>query len=381
MRVWTSLRVFLLWRLALFVVVGVAATYIPFRSFMMYAGAENMAPRQGVASVLVYPWANFDGIHYLHIAGRGYVDEARFLPAFPILLRALYWGAPLSLGQVLMGLLVTHVSFGAALVVLYHLLRLDYSHRQTEQQLLLLLLFPSSFFFVSVYTESLFLLLLVVSLYAARRGQWLVAVTAGMLLSITRLTGILIVLPLMVEYYQSLGRSQRNWRGLLSGWWLALPVLPLLAYAAYNALKWGDPLLFVHGHGALANGRAVDTIVLPVQTLYRYLKIFLSVTPLVYEFWLSLVEVFATFVSGWLLWKAHEQHVRPSYTVMAVSMWLVPVLSGTFSGMPRYIVLLVPMYLALSQLIPDRFRTFTYGLLFILQLAAVGLFARGYLVG
>ena len=70
---------------------------------------------------------------------------------------------------------------------------------------LLLLLFPTSIFFNAVYTESLFLLLSVASVYFIRKGRYREAGILGFLAALTRVTGVLLFVLAAVEFF-----SQKN---------------------------------------------------------------------------------------------------------------------------------------------------------------------------
>ncbi len=57
-------------------------------------------------------------------------------------------------------------------------------------------IFPTSFFFFAAYTESLFLLFALAAMQSAGDGQWGRAGVLGALAALTRLQGVLLVLPL-----------------------------------------------------------------------------------------------------------------------------------------------------------------------------------------
>ncbi|HET8643867.1 MAG TPA: hypothetical protein VFO85_00160, partial [Vicinamibacteria bacterium] len=98
----------------------------------------------------------------------------------------------------------------------------------------LLALFPTAFAFSAVYTESLFLALSAGSLYAGRLGRWRTAGLVGLLAAATRSTGMLLVLPLAILWWQG-GRRRRD-----LGWIAAVGLGPA-AYVGYLALATGDP--------------------------------------------------------------------------------------------------------------------------------------------
>ena len=168
-----TVRQFLIWRLWLFIPLFVAIVFLPFRENSIFTTIWGYTTKYVVVeSPFVFPWSNFDGVHYLAIASRGYLDEGRFLPLFPVLVRAL--ATPFSVfwkikpfGQLIFwsGLFLSNLFFVLSLFFLKKLLRLDYDEKLVNRVVLLLLVFPTSFFFVSIYTESLFLLLICLGLF------------------------------------------------------------------------------------------------------------------------------------------------------------------------------------------------------------------------
>lgn len=414
------LQLFVAWRLLLFVPVFLATLFLPFRENSLYTTLWQYTEKYPIVEhELVYPWSNFDGVHYLAIASKWYTDEGRFLPLFPIAVGIV--AAPLSLiwpivpygpGTFWAGIFVSTVATILALFFTAKLLHLDYKTKTVELSLFLLFFFPLAFFLACIYSEGLFLLLSVLALYFARQKKWFFASITAMFLSVTRLSGILIIFPLLWEYYeleikqtkkasffQQLVNyivpkkiSKKSWKKYLSLLWFALIPTLLLLYGWFNYLKWGDFLYFVNAHGMLGNSREVSGLVFPLVTVYRYVKIFLTVSATQYEFWIALLEfgalVYAT-VNIFLVWK---MKLRTSYLIFCVAMVSLPLLSGTLSGFPRYILPIFPFFLAQglwfeklqksNRTMKLSKRIFISLIIFsvLLQTLLLALFARGYYV-
>ena len=158
----------------------------------------------------------WDAAWYAGIAQHGYVAPAAgatsnlaFPPLLPLLARglgsvfqALGWdmGSPDWGPWALAGVVVSNGAFFAALVVRWHLVALDHPAAVASRTLWLVAAFPLGFFWSAFYTESLFLLLAVGCLYAARRGWWWPAGAAGGLATLTRWAGLLLAVVLLVEW-------------------------------------------------------------------------------------------------------------------------------------------------------------------------------------
>ena len=139
-------------------------------------------------------WKHWDGDWFILIAQYGYDPiRAAFFPLYPDLMHVL--AVPIA-NFALAGVLISLVCYGAAMVVLYRLVKADLGSRVALWSVLLLSFAPTAFYFQAVYSESLFLLLTVVSFAAGRQGRWLLAGLAGLLAALTRSAGLLLLLPL-----------------------------------------------------------------------------------------------------------------------------------------------------------------------------------------
>jgi hypothetical protein len=147
------------------------------------------------------------------------------------------------------------LAFAAALYLLHRLVELELGRRYALPTLALLALFPSALFFGLPYSESLFLLLSVGAFYAARTERWSLAGIAAAAASATRVTGVVLLVPLAILYLYGPRKleARRAARGLrpryrpnLSGAWLLLAPLGLVAYSVYLASATGDGLAWLH---------------------------------------------------------------------------------------------------------------------------------------
>lgn len=357
-KVWKNIKIivliFLIWRVLLFIPLFFTQ-FIPVRAGFIFTS----------------PWANFDGIHYLNIATQGYTTDARFMPLYPLIIKLFSYLIP---SPFIVGFILSNIFFLASLYVLMKLLGLDYDKKRITLTIVFLLLFPTSFFFGSVYSESLFLLLTLLSFYFARRKQWILAGLFGALSSATRVVGIIILPVLFVEY---IIRKQKNVKDLLG---ILFVPLGIISYAIYNFLRWGNPFYFLQAQGELSNGRAVNAIILPPQLIYRYIKIFFTVSPAQYDWWIALLEFSVFWFGAILIYVMWKQKIRFSYLVFTILGMLIPVVSGTLTGYPRYILPLFPLFIVMSGVKNKAFQIIYVGISIILSFMLLALFARGYYI-
>jgi hypothetical protein len=207
-------------------------------------------------------WAHWDGAWYSQIATEGYGERApastAFFPLYPMLVRL---GASIGGGPALWGVLISLLSALFALFFVYRIAERLYDVPVARAATLTLAFFPTAFFLNAVYTEALFLALTAGTFWAAYvRRDLLLAGLLGALAAATRNLGVLLLLPLFLEWLRF--RREFGLRGLFE---LALVPSGLLAYAAFLWVRFGDPLLFAAQQSAYW-GRELTS---PVTTASR----------------------------------------------------------------------------------------------------------------
>ncbi len=373
------LGLWLLWSLGLWLLAMLAPQLLSFQPSFPYASEL----RDYGLPASITNLANFDGVHYLGLAERGYVGTGlvqAFFPLWPLLIGA---GARLLDNTLLAGVLLGQILALTSLLSFYYLLRLHFSQTVAWRASLALLLFVSSFYLRAVYNEALFLTLLCGALAAGHRRHYWLAGALAALASATRIVGIglwptLLLLVWLQDRRQYLAYVQ-----------VSLAPLGLFAYMLYLQLQFGDPLYFLTVQSDFGASRQSSLVSLP-QVIWRYLKILWTARPFdfkyfiyVQEFLLSLATGAALLAASWRTWRqrADSKHLRifAPYLLFAVFAYLLPTLTGNFSSMPRYLLVCFVLFIYLGQL-PQRW-LFLYltisGLLLIINLL---LFTQGYWV-
>lgn len=189
----------------------------------------------GWEGLLLGPWQRFDTLHYMSVAQVGYdVQNSVFPPLYPYAMRAvgavieLVTPAPPAVANMLAALLISNAALVLALTLLHYVTTRQLDEGSATRTIVYLLLFPTGFILFAGYSESLFLLFAVASLFAARREEPLWAGIFGFLAALTRLTGALLCLPLAYEYAR---RRSFDWRQI--DWRLLGVVLPALGFLAF----------------------------------------------------------------------------------------------------------------------------------------------------
>jgi len=202
------------------------------------------------ANLLLAPAARWDSVWYLQIAHSGYFSQqsSGMFPLYPLLIRL---GSLAIRSELLVGLAISLISMALGLYLLERLVRLDFDEKTARTTILLIAFFPVAFFLSSVYTESLYLLVSVGAIYAARQERWAFAGVCGGLAAATRSDGILLLIALALIYLYG-PRASSALRATARWWqprypvrrsiaWLALVPAGLTAYLAYLDITHGQP--------------------------------------------------------------------------------------------------------------------------------------------
>ena len=310
-------------------------------------------------------WANWDGAWYAEIATEGYGERApastAFFPLYPLLVKL---GTVVGGGPALWGVLISLASTLFALFFVYRTAERLYDARAARAATLCLAFFPTAFFLNAVYTEALFLALTSGALWAALvRRDFLLAGLLGALAAATRNVGVLLLVPLLLEWVRH--RREFGWRGVLG---MALVPAGLVAYAAYLGARFGDPLVFARQQGDYWNrevsgplatlGDAWTAAGIGVGYVLDPATLFLGTdaTPAL-EASNVLNLVFLVFFLGVAL--AGLFVLPPGLSVYAAALVLLPVLTPSprfpLMSLPRFVLGAFPVFLVLGYLL-SRYR-------------------------
>ena len=274
-------------------------------------------------------------------AGIGKPGKIAYFPLYPF--AGGYLGTLFGASQPAMylGLIaVSWLAFAAAMVALFRLARLDVDDVRAQRAVLLAAIFPFSFFFGMIYTESLFLLLTLITFHAFRTHRWIAGGVSGALATATRVNAILMVPSIAWIAWRTAAPRER--RRAAAG--LVLVGAGIAGYSLYvyhlsgNPLEWASSISRWNYHP----GRA--PWVAPLQLLARLtthpVRFFRNDPMAVYDTLYgvtSIVFLAATPIVWYRLGAAYG-------FFMLANLWL-PLSSGVFEGMGRYCSVLFPFFI------------------------------------
>lgn len=363
--------VFIIWRASLFLILTAALLFVPLNSPNFLGGGFE----RYLETPYLFAWANFDGEHYLSIAQNGYRALTHsFFPVYPLTIKvSSLFSQDLTI-LTATGLIISNTAFLVGLFLLWKLIRLDYSDKIAKHSILSLLLFPTSFYYGSLYTGSLFLCLMIASFYFARTNRWWLVGLCGGIATATRINGIIILPVLLLEWLLLKKRS------------LPIPVLliplGLLFYILYLYQTTGNPLAFYNELSVFGEQRQGSFVTLP-QIFYRYLNMLFTVSTDNIIYRTVLVEFLTAILIILLLLYGLLKKIRPTYLLYGTISLILPALTGSFSSLPRYILLIFPVFISLGIFLSNRslaVKLIFYLFLFLLLIIETSLFLRGYWV-
>lgn len=299
-------------------------------------------------------WAgNWDGGWYRSIVESGYssgpIDHQTNVAFFPLLPTLVWLVSKVSLLPVVWaGMLVSTVSFAAALVMLWHFVNKFFTRKVAVWTLLIAAFNPFSLYFGMVYTESLFLLLAVTTFWFIYNKHWWWAAFFAGLATATRSVGVALSVAVIVGWFAS-GLRKKKVRAPWFVWlpkMFALTVLSLSGLIIFSWYMWrhtGDPAAystvqqFWPGRGGLANVGA--------ELVYLWEHKVVNMQYALTVMWY--VSGAIAFV-GLALIIRMRQWLMALYSAIALSL---PVIFGTFTGMNRYVLVVFPVFIAYAALV------------------------------
>ncbi len=329
---------------------GVSRLLLMIVAMMTIAAIDPTVPDR-LGPALAQVWCRWDCGWYLAIAEHGYSIESdarqpgatrmAFFPLWPLLIRTV--SDLTGMGLLGTGIALANLAFLAALAYVHrYALMLGYSRSTAMLSVALLCFIPQGFVFSAVYTESLFLLLLVAAMFHMHRGQYLRAGIAAALISAVRSNGVVLLVFLLAVIVRRHGPVllAMPWRRPQVFIPVLLAPLGLFAYWAYSFHLTGDAFAqassIAHGWGWRGH--------LFLDNLASHLGSQDYLT----RFWLVSSLVAAALSLLLLRLRLYEEFVFCA--AMLLLLW-----SGSIpNSLLRYVLVLFPIWIALARHLEPR---------------------------
>ena len=341
--------IFLVWRCSLFL--------FDFLSLSLSSERTNNSNKDWQAYPGRYFFDGFfrwDGGWYTRIAERGYFfmdgkssgvqSNVAFYPLYPYLAR--YLGYVVG-GHHLAGWLISNISCMLGLAYVYRIGAKILDTHSAERACILLLLFPTSLFFSAYYTEGLYLFLSAASAYYFLEKRYVTCGLLGMFAMLCRSSGMTLFVAFGCVLVWRLIKHKEKFRWEMFS--IGLIPFGLLIFMLILHSQVSDPFAFVKIQATWGRSQT-----LPFSTLYNaFLEIDWSF-PRQEGHVIHLVDLFFTLsclVTCLVMWRRDYPGILIWMVLLGV---LVPVSTGTLMSMTRYILVLFPAFIVLSDLCQNR---------------------------
>ena len=321
---------FVITRFAIIVIAELAAVIIGQRAGVHVQESRNL---------LLAVWGRWDAVHYIDIATIGYHGtDMAFFPLYPLLIAGL--GKAIG-NHLVAGLIISNVALFFGLLFLYKLVEHEFDRHVARRAMFYISIFPTALYFSAVYTEALFFMLTVASFYYMRERRWWLAGVIGFFAALTRVEGILLIVPYAIEWATAYWSALRTPQDRAAAIGRLVPVILIpFGLALYMSTLWvinGDPLYFSHVQANWNRHLAP-----PWTAVWNsFHKIATSSSPqnvanqvLEVAFTALMVGVLA---AGW-------RRLKPSYIAYMGLSILVPMSTSSLMSMPRFALVLFPMF-------------------------------------
>lgn len=183
-------------------------------------------------------WARWDSPYYIDLANQGYAAlpyAMGYFPLYPLLMRGISQATGLSLAMA--GMLISQLSYLAAILVFYKLARLiQNDHGYAMRSVLFMVIFPSSFFFYATYAEPLSLAFSILAVYWVLHSppNYLRSGLALGVASAARPVGWLLDIVLIAEFIRRRKYNLSNLFSLAVGGLLSISTVVLFVFYLYT---------------------------------------------------------------------------------------------------------------------------------------------------
>jgi Gpi18-like mannosyltransferase len=319
-------------------------------------------------------WVRFDGEWYLDIAKNGYDTNFplvnpeniacnqgtglcqrnfAFFPLYPTSINILHNLTGLS--YEIAGILISNIAFIGCVLLLYILAKKLFNAKLAFTIAILFAISPLSYIFSALMSESIFAFLLLLTLLLSINKKYLLAGLVGCLLSATRNTGILVIIPMAMIYWkqnranlnsEKVNFKKPSWMFLNSKMFLSLLMVPLgiIAFAVFLNSRVNDPLAFIHIQSYWEK---------PVDGVHPLLAIPFSIINYSLEGSLKIhLYNLAWFFGALIIFAIGLKRKLIPFFLNNIVLWLfIPLLAGSMLALPRYLSVLFPIYIIIGKLL------------------------------
>ncbi len=351
-----------------FVLYKVLVLSVGFSAQFIFA-AETVHTQHITDNIFLNPWAQYDSTAYLDIAKNGYTSSFgsegkpnyHWYPLYPLTIRVFSF-----IGYDLAAFLISNIASFFVVFFLYKLVIEQFGARIARRSVLFLLFFPTSYYLTTMYTEALFLTFAIGMFYFSLKDKWLYVGVLGFLISLTRMQGLIMLIPIGYVYFRKIKFDIKKIRPDFL--YLGLIIVGFLTFMAYDYLIVGDPIIQFSSASSWSKSLAP-----PWESFVFTFKALTSDTTLInmsyHIFNLFLVALFV------ILIVYTFKYLKLEYGIYFLINFLIVIFSSSLFGLPRYLLVVFPAFVVLALLYEKKkYAKYWIGLIYVMfVLLLVGL--------
>lgn len=300
-------------------------------------------------------------VHYADVVARGYVFDGAGgafdnTTQYPLLPAILWLGQAIGIPLPVTVFVTANLCFLVALLLVARIGERYVGPQAARRGVVYLAFVPFAQFFSLASTESFMLLALAGSVLLALRAtpaSWLAAGGVAAICAVARPPGAFVGIVLLAIAIGQLWRGQLSRRGIAAALaaGAAIPAA-VVGFFAYLGARTGDPLASVHAQSQFNREVTLDG---PLRALLDGAALAVSGVPG------QAIELAATIgAAGLLLWfaasAAGERAEVRGWTAFGIASLALPLASGVLYQMPRFALLVPPLFWAAGALVGARRR-------------------------
>ena len=313
--------------------------------FQMIVFPSLMIPTQVLANYalktrMIQIWSSSaDTAHYIQVALNGYSRESFvFFPLWPLILK-LFHADPL-ISKVISCILTL-----IFLVLFAKLIRLWNFKIALPEILLIYIAFPFSIMLLMPMSEPLYLVLATGGILAAERKRYFTSAMLIALATATRMIGVVLVVYFLLKLIS-------DGKAVLKKYWLAILISPLgiVIYSLYLQIVYGDFSLFYKQETQWNRSLGLQSlqklfqestdIIMQIVGSYKPVPINLLHFGSVFLFLVLALYAYKKLnIAAWI------------YCILSIT---IPLLSGTFLGVPRYLLAAFPLFIPFGMFLRNH---------------------------
>lgn len=281
-----------------------------------------------------------DTPHYINIAKNGYAANGEFAnlivfyPLYPFLMKILSFVVR---DYFISGVIISNVCLGISGYYLYRITEKELGRKKAYDGWIIYVLYPFGMFTILAFTESLFIMLVLMALYYISEKKWIVGGIIGMLAALSRSQGIALLVPAV---YEAVVYMVKNRKFAVKSIAVFLTPVGTFIYLLINKIVQGDWMSFVKHEAAEPWYNTSHWISENLTQHYSMAINNFSLSMIIY--WVQLILYFAALAA---LFYGIKKKISTSVIAFGGAYIFLSYLHGWLISGPRYMMGCVALYI------------------------------------